>query len=246
MFSGLTNQVSSWMGAVKGEEGGEAAAGAPENADPAQQSEVAADAGEQQFENVPVGEEGEGAKATRCVNKTKRWCYHHHYIISLKCRYFERITTTTTEETFHFLFFFVLVFIFVAQQKVLVYFQMCNQKWAVGCPQCLQCRCQRCLRCPQCQTLHCPMLVCQTYPVWKRIAQAAMLKVLLKQPKMRAVLLAAPVVAMMMKIDLGISGMWALQTKWKRFFCKHKTVTPTTTNKPISIKYFSASLDSNI
>lgn len=57
------------MGAVKGEqEGGEAAAGAPENADPTQ-NEIAADAGEQQFENVPVGEEGEGAKATRCVHK---------------------------------------------------------------------------------------------------------------------------------------------------------------------------------
>lgn len=68
MFSGLTNQVSSWMGAVKGgEEGAEGAAGVPENADPTQ-NEIAADAGEQQFENVPVGEEGEGAKATRCVN----------------------------------------------------------------------------------------------------------------------------------------------------------------------------------
>ena len=67
MFSGLTNQVSSWMGAVKGEqEGGEGAAGAPENADPTQ-NEIAADAGEQQFENVPVGDESEGAKATRCV-----------------------------------------------------------------------------------------------------------------------------------------------------------------------------------
>lgn len=66
MFSGLTNQVSSWMGAVKGEqEGGEGAAG--ENAADPTQSEIAADAGEQQFENVPVGEEGEGAKATRCV-----------------------------------------------------------------------------------------------------------------------------------------------------------------------------------
>lgn len=63
MFSGLTNQVSSWMGNVKGE-GGEGAAG--ENTDPTQ-SEIAADAGEQQFENVPVGDESEGAKATRCV-----------------------------------------------------------------------------------------------------------------------------------------------------------------------------------
>lgn len=53
------------MGA-KGE-GGEAAAGAPESADPTQ-NEIAADAGEQQFENVPVGDEGgEGAKATRYV-----------------------------------------------------------------------------------------------------------------------------------------------------------------------------------
>lgn len=59
MFSGLTNQVSSWMGAAKGEEG-EAAAGV----DPAQ-SEVATDAGEQAFENVPVGDDSEGAKATR-------------------------------------------------------------------------------------------------------------------------------------------------------------------------------------
>lgn len=67
MFSGLTNQVSSWMGK---QEGGEAAAGASESADPTQPNEIAADAGEQQFENVPVGEEGEGAKATRCVNKT--------------------------------------------------------------------------------------------------------------------------------------------------------------------------------
>lgn len=62
MFSGLTNQVSSWMGTVKGEnEGGDPAAG--ENP---VQSEIAADAGEQSFENVPVGEEGEAA-ATRCV-----------------------------------------------------------------------------------------------------------------------------------------------------------------------------------
>ncbi|XP_031638234.1 synapse-associated protein of 47 kDa isoform X2 [Contarinia nasturtii] len=59
MFSGLTNQVSSWMGAVKGEnEGGDPAA--QENVDPVQ-SEIAADAGEHSFENVPVGEEGEAA-----------------------------------------------------------------------------------------------------------------------------------------------------------------------------------------
>lgn len=61
MFSGLTNQVTSWMGAVKGEQEGDPAAA--ENADPSQ-SEVAADAGEQSFENVPVGDDGE-AKATR-------------------------------------------------------------------------------------------------------------------------------------------------------------------------------------
>lgn len=58
MFSGLTNQVSSWMSKNEGEA---AAAG---SADPAQ-SEVAADAGEQAFENVPVGDDSEGAKATR-------------------------------------------------------------------------------------------------------------------------------------------------------------------------------------
>lgn len=63
MFSGLTNQVSSWMGAVKGEQEGDPAAVA-ENIDPLQ-SEIAVDAGEQSFENVPVGDDGEGAKATR-------------------------------------------------------------------------------------------------------------------------------------------------------------------------------------
>ncbi|XP_055314796.1 synapse-associated protein of 47 kDa isoform X4 [Sitodiplosis mosellana] len=57
MFSGLTNQVSSWMGNVKGEEGDPAAQGVAEPG----QSEIAADAGEQSFENVPVGEEGEAA-----------------------------------------------------------------------------------------------------------------------------------------------------------------------------------------
>lgn len=60
MFSGLTNQVSSWMSKNEGE----AAAAAAGSADPAQ-SEVAADAGEQAFENVPVGDDSEGAKATR-------------------------------------------------------------------------------------------------------------------------------------------------------------------------------------
>lgn len=65
MFSGLTNQVSSWMGAVKGEQEGDAAAPA-DSGDPAQ-GEIATDAGEQSFENVPVGDDGEG-KATRCAS----------------------------------------------------------------------------------------------------------------------------------------------------------------------------------
>lgn len=64
MFSGLTNQMSSLLGAVKGGQEGEGAP-APENADPTQ-SEVAVDAGEQSFENVPVGEDGE--KVTRYVD----------------------------------------------------------------------------------------------------------------------------------------------------------------------------------
>lgn len=66
MFSGLTNQVSSWMGTVKGENEGDAAAAAAAPIDPAQ-SELATDAGEQAFENVPVGDDSEGAKATRYV-----------------------------------------------------------------------------------------------------------------------------------------------------------------------------------
>lgn len=69
MFSGLTNQMNSWMGAVKGEgEGGEAP---PQNVD-AQQipSEIATDVtAEPSFENVPVGEEGEDAKASRLLYK---------------------------------------------------------------------------------------------------------------------------------------------------------------------------------
>lgn len=68
MFSGLTNQMNSWMGAVKGEQEGEAGV-APEKAD-LTLSEVAADAGEQSFENVPVGEDGEG-KATRYESNQK-------------------------------------------------------------------------------------------------------------------------------------------------------------------------------
>lgn len=65
MFSGLTNQVNSWMGAVKGE-GAEEGEAPQQNVDAQQiQSEIATDAtAEQSFENVPVGEDGE-AKATR-------------------------------------------------------------------------------------------------------------------------------------------------------------------------------------
>lgn len=67
MFSGLTNQVSSWMGAVKGENGDEI----DPNAEPqaATQNETAGEATEQSFENVPVGEEGEGS-VTRFVKKS--------------------------------------------------------------------------------------------------------------------------------------------------------------------------------
>lgn len=66
MFSGLTNQMNSWMGAVKGE-GGEVVEGEQQQPiDPQQtQSEIATDvAAEQSFENVPVGEDEQG-KATR-------------------------------------------------------------------------------------------------------------------------------------------------------------------------------------
>lgn len=65
MFSGLTNQMNSWMGAVKGE-GGEGVEGEQQPIDPQQaQSEIATEvAAEQSFENVPVGEDEQG-KATR-------------------------------------------------------------------------------------------------------------------------------------------------------------------------------------
>lgn len=58
MFSGLTNQVSSWMS--KNEEDVPQPTGEP------QPVEAVPEAAEQAFENVPVGGEGEeGAKATR-------------------------------------------------------------------------------------------------------------------------------------------------------------------------------------
>lgn len=52
--------MNSWMGAVKGE--GEE--GANPGAEPQPQSEIAGEASEQTFENIPVGEDGE-AKVTR-------------------------------------------------------------------------------------------------------------------------------------------------------------------------------------
>lgn len=64
MFSGLTNQMNSWMGAVKGEGGEEGEQ--QQSVDPQQvQSEIATDVtAEPSFENVPVGEDEQG-KATR-------------------------------------------------------------------------------------------------------------------------------------------------------------------------------------
>lgn len=60
MFSGLTNQVNSWMGAVKGEGGEEGNPNAEQQQQsPLPQSEVAGEASEQAFENIPVGEDGE-------------------------------------------------------------------------------------------------------------------------------------------------------------------------------------------
>lgn len=54
------------MGAVKGEQEGGDPAAVAEGGDPTQ-GEIATDAGEQSFENVPVGDDGEG-KATRCAS----------------------------------------------------------------------------------------------------------------------------------------------------------------------------------
>lgn len=75
------------MGAVKGEqEGGDTAAA--ENAGPAQ-SEIAADAGEQAFENVPVGDDVEGAKATRYVGICQCfWLSFHLLNFHIKCSNF--------------------------------------------------------------------------------------------------------------------------------------------------------------
>lgn len=71
MFSGLTNQVSSWMGAVRGEHDEDVPQ--PTGDEPEAQTQGADDGVTNQaqaaFENVPVGESGEEgeAKATRFV-----------------------------------------------------------------------------------------------------------------------------------------------------------------------------------
>lgn len=76
MFSGLTNQVTSWMGAVKGEQGDEEVPQPPGTGEPSDlqtQPEEGAGVGVDQaqaaFENVPVGDGSDenGAKATRFV-----------------------------------------------------------------------------------------------------------------------------------------------------------------------------------
>lgn len=74
MFSGLTNQVTSWMGAVKGEQGDEDVAQATgETSDIRTQPDenVGAEQAQAAFENVPVGggdgTEEDGGKATRYV-----------------------------------------------------------------------------------------------------------------------------------------------------------------------------------
>lgn len=103
------------MGAVKGEqEGGDPAAA--ENAAPAQ-SEIAADAGEQAFENVPVGDDAEGAKATRYVDIF--WGTHFGYRITLH----NFPLNVLISINFNFFLFNAVV-----RLRVLVFFQMCNQK----------------------------------------------------------------------------------------------------------------------
>lgn len=76
MFSGLTNQVTSWMGAVKGEQGDEEvpqpAGGSGEPSDLQTQPEEGGggvDQAQAAFENVPVGDGSDenGAKAIRFV-----------------------------------------------------------------------------------------------------------------------------------------------------------------------------------
>lgn len=66
MFTGLTNQVNSWMGAVKGDE--EVPPPSGEGVDASQQQvEVAVDQAQAAFENINVNDAGDenGGKATR-------------------------------------------------------------------------------------------------------------------------------------------------------------------------------------
>lgn len=69
MFSGLTNQVSSWMGAVKGDEEVPPPTGEQGELQNPQGDvgNVDVDQAQAAFENINVGEGGEenGAKATR-------------------------------------------------------------------------------------------------------------------------------------------------------------------------------------
>lgn len=69
MFSGLTNQMSSWMGAVKGDEDVPQPTGEPGdvNIQAGDGSNIDVDQAQAAFENITVGEGGDenGAKATR-------------------------------------------------------------------------------------------------------------------------------------------------------------------------------------
>lgn len=66
MFSGLTNQMSSWMGAVKGDEDAAQSAGEPCEVQAQPDGDV--DQAQAAFENINVsgdGPEEDGVKATR-------------------------------------------------------------------------------------------------------------------------------------------------------------------------------------
>lgn len=89
MFSGLTNQVTSWMGAVKGEQGDEEVpqpTGTGEPSDLQTQPEEgggSVDQAQAAFENVPVGDGSDenGAKATRFVTYEFRMFYYRFRFI---------------------------------------------------------------------------------------------------------------------------------------------------------------------
>lgn len=124
MFSGLTNQVNSWMGAVKGDQEG-ADPAAQENVDPVQ-SEIATDAGEQSFENVPVGGEGE-ASATRCVSSIFDSKFHFDKII--KTNIYAKRNVHSFEMRIKILINRNNVLdLIIVQPRELVYFQMYSQK----------------------------------------------------------------------------------------------------------------------